>query len=100
RAFRGRGLPWFTAAERPDDYRRTGFAEDGAGHPSPLSADARAQMGYIHGRLRYFYRCVQQLRADSGKPGNPDRRVCAGVSAAPGAVDLRADAVAGKDSGT
>jgi hypothetical protein len=61
--------------------------QDGAGDPPFVSTDAGAEMGDFDGRLRHFHRRVQQLRADSGEPGDPDRRVRAGMPAAPGAAD-------------
>ena len=44
--------------------------QDGAGDPPPVSADAGAEVGHLDGRLRHLHRRVQQLRADSGEPGD------------------------------
>src|ERR1019366_249541 len=83
---------------RPHDHRRPRLPEDGAGHPPPLPADARTQVGHFHGSLRHLHRRLQQLRPDPGQPGDPGRRLCPRLPAAPGAVDLRPDDAPGQDS--
>ena len=50
------------APERPDDRRRAGLAQDGAGAASAVRPDAGPEVGHLDGRLRLVRRHLQQLR--------------------------------------
>ena len=71
--------------------------QDGAGDPPPVRADAGAEMGDLHGRLRHLHGRVFELRAGAGEPGDSGGRVRSGLPAAAGTVDLRDHAVAEED---
>ena len=84
RPVRHGGVQRLAAAGRPDDRRRPGQPEDGAGAAPDLRPDARAQVGARDGRLREQRRHVQQLRDRAGRrPRRPGRHVPAGLPASP-----------------
>src|SRR5208283_983256 len=83
---------------RPDDRRRHGDAEDGAGAEAHLRPDARPEMGHLHGRLLERRRAVQHLRRAAGR--GPDRsrgRVCHRLPAAARESLLRPAEASGQD---
>ena len=57
-----------------DDYRRPRLAENGPGDSPALGADARTQVGDLHGRVRDLRRRVQQLRAGAGSESGDSSR--------------------------
>ena len=63
-AWSGPGHP---APGGPDDRRRKGKQEDGAGAAADLRPDARPEVGDRDGRVRFFRRHVQQLRRRAGR---------------------------------
>src|SRR5450759_2999145 len=84
----------------PDDRLRPRLAEDGAGPAYGLRPDARAEMGHLHGRLRFHRGRVQQLRPPSG--GGPDSargRLHPRLPAEARGPAERADDPAGTDQG-
>src|SRR5208283_3865140 len=94
-----RGFPALTAAVGLNDRCRPGFAEDGAGDPPPLRSDAGTEMGDLHGGMRYLRRRLQQLCSGTrGQPGDSRGCICSRLPASSGAITVRADAFAGKDS--
>ena len=92
------GLPRLAAAGRPDDRRRPGEPEDGAGPAADLRPDARAALGARHGRLRQLGRHVQQLRDRPGRrPHRPRGHVPARLPAAAGDAHRRHPQAAPQD---
>jgi hypothetical protein len=64
---------------------------------APVIRHLYQQVGDFHGRVRHLHGRVQQLRADPGEPGDPDRRVRAGMPAASRAAHSGADDAADQD---
>ena len=87
RPLRRRGHALQPAAVRPDDRRRPGGHEDGAGAAAHLAADAGAEVVHLDGRLRLQRRRLRHLRRGAGhRPLHPGGRVRARLPAAAGAV--------------
>ena len=99
RAVRRRGVPRLAAAVRPDDRRRHGDQEDGAGAAPALRPDARAEVGDLDGQLLERRRPVPDLQRAAGRrQGRAGRRLRVGLPAASRGAALRPDAAAGQDS--
>ena len=87
------------ATGRPDDRRRPGQPEDGAGAAPDLRPDGRAQMGAVHGCLRIVGRNVQQLRDRPGRrPCGAGGHLPARLPAASGDAAVRNSQAARQDS--
>ena len=100
RPVRHGGLPGIAAAGRPDDRRRPGEPEDGAGAAADLRPDGGAEVGAVDGRVRLVRRHVQQLRDRPGRrPHRPGGHVPAGLPAAAGDADRRHPQAARQDHG-
>src|SRR4029077_3042739 len=63
RTLRSGGVPPVAPPERSDDHCRPRLQQDGAGNPTVVGTDARAQVGIVDGRLRDFRWSVPELRA-------------------------------------
>ncbi len=75
-----------------------GLAEDGAGDPQALRADAGAEMGYFDGRMCDLGRGIQQLRLIAGRePDHSGGCIRSGMPAAAGAAFVCHYAIAGED---
>ena len=90
RALRHGADELLAAAGRRAHLRRPSSVQAGADHPPHLAADAAAQMGHLHGRLRFHRRNVRQLRGGAGNRHDHSRgRLCSGLSAAARRSHLR-----------
>src|SRR5207302_11297728 len=90
RALRRRSLPPVARPGRPEDRRRPALAKNGPGDSPALRPTARAEVGYLNGRLRHFRRRVQQLRHRAGLQSGYSRRCLRSrLPAAPRSASVR-----------